>query len=109
MFDDPSLEISSSQPVAFQGSSVTLTCAGALQLQSAGPCSYTNCASFIPWSHGSDQLNGSISEEFNDGVLVVTSELRLNSITSSNAGYYSCQLNYGNMSSVLSIGQSVTG
>ena len=109
MFGSPSVEVSSSQPVAFQGSSVTLTCAGTLQLQSAGPCNYTNCASFLPWSHGSGQLDGSINEEFSDGELVVTSKLQLNFITSSNGGFYSCQLNYGNMGSVVSIEQSVTG
>ena len=109
MFGNPSLEISSSQPVAFQGSNVTLTCTGTLQLQSSGPCNDTNCASFIPWRHGSVKLDGSVSEEFSDGALVVTSELQLDSITSSNAGFYSCQLDYGNMGSAAGIEQSVTG
>ena len=109
MFGDPSLDIKPSLLVAFQGSNVTLTCTGTLQLQSSDPCNHTNCASFLPWSHESEKLDGSNSEMFSDGELVVTNKLQLNSITSSNVGSYNCQLNYKNKSAVLSIKLLVTG
>ena len=108
MFGSPSLEITRSPVVVFQGSNVTLTCTGTLKLQSAGLCNHTNCASFIPWTHGLVKLDGFTSEMFRDGLLVVSSELHLNSVTLSNAGYYTCQINYGNEGFPQSILLSVT-
>ena len=106
--------LTASPPVVFKGGSVTLSCTARLKVLNNGSCNHTNCARFIPWKALDDDLGlvsfeGSSSEEFSDGVLVVTNELHLNSITPSNDGYYTCQIIYGEEGTIQSVEVSVTG
>ena len=108
------MELAASPPVVFEGGSATLSCTVRLQVLNNGSCNHTNCARFTSWKALDDDLglvtfDGSSSEVFSDGVLVVTSELHLNSITLSNDGYYTCQINYGSRGTIQSVALSVTG
>ena len=104
--------LKASPPVVFKGGSATLTCTAKLRLQGNGSCNHTSCASFGFWFQNNEsvvRLDNSSSEQFRSGALNITSELQLNFLTSSNAGTYKCQLNYGNTSDVGFVNLSVTG
>ena len=89
------LDISAANIVALQGSSVTLSCTGTLQLQSSGQCEHRGCAE-ITWVHARDSvisdLSGNNTDTFSEGLLTLSSQLELNSITPANTGVYTCSL-----------------
>ena len=90
------LDISAANIVALQGSSVTLSCTGTLQLQSSGQCEHRGCAE-ITWvfTRGlviSDLSGVNNTDTFSEGLLTLSSQLELNSITPANAGVYTCSM-----------------
>ena len=89
------LDISDANIVALQGSSVTLSCTGTLQLQSSGQCEHRGCAE-ITWilARGLviSDLSGNNTDTFSEGLLTLSSQLKLNSITPANTGVYTCNL-----------------
>ena len=93
------LDISAANDVALQGSSVTLSCTGTLQLQSSGQCEHRGCAE-ITWVFARglviSNLSGNNTDTFSEGLLTLSSQLELNSnysITPANTGVYTCSLN----------------
>ena len=81
--------------VALQGSNVTLSCTGTLQLQSSGQCEHRGCAEIIwVFTRGLviSDLSGTNTDTFSEGMLTLSSQLELNSITPANAGVYTCSL-----------------
>ena len=84
--------ILSQSGTALQGSSIKLNCTATLPLLSTGHCEPENCGT-ISWYHGMTSANGSPSErEFENALLTITSQLELSSVTTANAGKYTCQV-----------------
>ena len=90
------LDISAANIVALQGSNVTLSCTGTLQLQSS-QCEHRGCAE-ITWFLARGLVISVLSGAnntvtFSEGLLTLSSQLELNSITPANTGVYTCSLN----------------
>ena len=93
-FGTPILIVSPSG-TALQGSSIKLNCTATLQLlNGTGQCEPENCGRIL-WNLGLGDVhvNGSTSERFfKEPLLIITSQLNLNPISTANAGFYTCKV-----------------
>ena len=89
--NSPVLDISESSAL-LEGSSITITCVGVLQVANNQPC-VTSCAA-IDWAMGINVLTSSANLDvvLSDTTLTLTSSLQLHNIDSSDDGSYTCGL-----------------